>query len=294
MFYRRKVILALLQSFGGNLKKISLQKLLFLFSTRQEKPVYDFIPYLYGSYSISAYADLEAMARQNLIEKDEIIYRNKDKTDYIKKLTLDDRIILQKMIPEFTNKDSNELMKFTYLNFHYYAINSKTALKLLSEDEYEKVKLAKPNKMETILFTIGYEGISLEEYLNRLIKNDVKVLVDVRNNPVSMKFGFSKSQLKSYCESLQIEYVHIPEVGIRSEFRQDLKTQLDYDALFNIYANETLKKTGNYQKNILELLEQKKRIALTCFEADIQKCHRTHLAKSITNLPNWKYDLKHI
>jgi Protein of unknown function, DUF488 len=294
MFYRRKVILALLQSFGGNLEKISLQKLLFLFSSRQVKPTYDFIPYLYGSYSISAHADLEAMARQNFIEKDEVTYQNKDKTDYTKKLTLDDRIILQKIIADFANKDSDELMKFTYLNFHYYAINSKIASKLLSKDEYEKVKSARPQSIETVLFTIGYEGISLEEYLNRLIKNDVKVLVDVRNNPVSMKFGFSKSQLKSYCESLQIEYVHIPEVGIRSEFRQELKTQLDYDALFNIYVTETINITGNYQKNILELLEQKKRIALTCFEADTQKCHRTHLAKSITNLPNWKYELKHI
>jgi len=52
------------------------------------------------------------------------------------------------------------------------------------------------------LFTIGYEGISLEEYFNRLIKNDVKVLVDVRNNPLSMKFGFSKTQLKRFCEKL--------------------------------------------------------------------------------------------
>ena len=74
--------MALLQSFGGNLEKISLQKLLFLFSTKQEKPVYDFIPYHFGSYSISAHADLDAMARQSLIEKCEISYRKKDNTDY--------------------------------------------------------------------------------------------------------------------------------------------------------------------------------------------------------------------
>jgi uncharacterized protein (DUF488 family) len=294
MFYRRKVIMALLQSFGGNLEKISLQKLLFLYSTKQEKPSYDFIPYHYGSYSISAHADLEAMTRQHLIEKDEKNYKKKDKSDYIKSLNFDDRIVLQKIISEFANKNSTDLMKFTYLNFNYYAINSKAAPNLLSEIEYEKIKNAKPTNDKTILFTIGYEGISLEEYLNRLIKNDVKMLVDVRCNPVSMKFGFSKNQIKLHCENLRIEYIHIPEVGIRSEFRQDLKSQLDYDELFNVYKSETLKKTGNHQENILELLKSKKRIALTCFEADICKCHRSHLAKSITKLPEWGFELKHL
>src|SRR5690606_40792860 len=70
-------------------------------------------------------------------------------------------------------------------------------------------------------------GISLEEYLLRLLKNDIKVLVDVRNNPLSMKFGFSKGQLRKFCDNLGIKYVHIPEVGIRSEQRQELKSQAE-------------------------------------------------------------------
>ena len=43
MFYRRKIILALLQAFEGNLPKISLQKLLFLFASRQSKQDYEFV-----------------------------------------------------------------------------------------------------------------------------------------------------------------------------------------------------------------------------------------------------------
>ena len=89
-----------------------------------------------------------------------------------------------------------------------------------------------PKGTKTIMFTIGYEGISLEEYLVRLIKNDVKVLVDVRNNPLSMKYGFSKSQLKKYCASLGIKYAHFPEVGIQSDQRQELNSQNDYNKLF--------------------------------------------------------------
>ncbi len=144
------------------------------------------------------------------------------------------------------------------------------------------------------LFTIGYEGISLEEYLNRLIRNNVKVLVDVRNNPLSMKYGFSKSQLKRFCENLGLLYVHLPEVGIQSEQRQQLKDQIDYDKLFEVYRKNNLTKTIPAQTEILLLLQEHKRIALTCFEANICQCHRKHLAEAIEKLPGFKYTVKHI
>jgi len=185
-------------------------------------------------------------------------------------------------------------MKHTYLNFPYTAINSVKAKEILTAAQLEKVNNSRPKSGKTILFTLGYEGISLEEYLNRLLKNDVKVLVDVRNNPLSMKYGFSKSQLQRYCNNLGIEYVHYPEVGIQSEQRQELNTQADYDKLFTIYCENNLTKTISSQVKILNLLKEKKRIALTCFEANICQCHRKHLAEAIENLPDFKYELKHI
>ena len=122
----------------------------------------------------------------------------------------------------------------------------------------------------------------------------MKVLVDVRNNPLSMKFGFSKTKLKNFCASLDIEYLHIPQVGIKSEQRQELNSQTDYDKLFDTYKKSNLKETINYQEQILKLLQHKKRIALTCFEANICQCHRKHLAEAITELPEWNFELKHI
>jgi uncharacterized protein (DUF488 family) len=130
--------------------------------------------------------------------------------------------------------------------------------------------------------------------LNKLIKNDIKLLVDVRNNPLSQKFGFSKSQLIRYCEGVNIEYIHFADVGIKSEFRKELKIQSDYDTLFNSYKKNTLTQTISTQEKILGLLKEKKRIALTCFEANICQCHRKHLAEAISQLPEWKYELKHI
>ena len=152
----------------------------------------------------------------------------------------------------------------------------------------------RPFSEKTILFTIGYEGISLEAYLNKLLKNDVRVLIDVRNNPLSQKYGFSKNQLIRYCNSLNIEYVHFAEVGVQSEERKELNDQYDYDLLFTRYRENTLTKTIPSQNRILDLLIEKKRIALTCFEANIYQCHRKHLSEAIIHLPGWRFELKHI
>jgi uncharacterized protein (DUF488 family) len=294
MFYRRKIVLAILQAFDNTLEKIALQKLLFLFTIRQQKPDYDFVPYLYGCFSFSAYADLNAMVRNGNITEDKSLITKIEKQNYIATLNAKDQQILSEVKKTYGSLSSKSLMKLTYLHYQYYAINSRTAKELLDEEQYIKVLNAKPVGNSTILFTIGYEGISLEEYLNRLIKNDVKVLIDVRNNPMSMKFGFSKSQLKAYCENLGIQYVHIPEVGIRSEQRQTLNTQADYDMLFTVYRSNNLSKTTSYQEQILSLLKQNERVALTCFEANICQCHRKHLAEAITRLPEWNFELKHI
>jgi len=45
MFYRRKILLALLQVFGGSLPKIDFQKYLFLLNTGKPAPFFEFIPY---------------------------------------------------------------------------------------------------------------------------------------------------------------------------------------------------------------------------------------------------------
>lgn len=294
MFYRRKIILALMQLFEGELEKIRLQKLLFLFAQKQENKAYDFVPYRFGCYSYSANADLTAMARNGVLSETQSHFISLDKADYLKTLKEADFKNLVEIKKMYGAMSANALMKHTYINFPYWATKSEKAEDILTKIEFEKIKKSIPVNNKTILFTIGYEGISLEEYLNRLLKNDVKILVDVRNNPLSMKYGFSKSLLKRYCENMGITYMHFPEVGIQSEQRQELKTQSDYDKLFTVYQKNNLPKTISTQTAILDLLNQYKRIALTCFEANICQCHRKYLAEAIEALPGFEYEVKHL
>jgi len=297
MFYRRKIILALLQLFDGQLDKIRLQKLLFLFTQKQTKTEYDFIPYRFGCYSYSANADMTAMVTRGFLVESETeisLIKSISGPDYLKQLKPDDKKFLLEVKTNYGEMNARALMKHTYLNFPFYATRSEAAQNILSQTELEKVIASKPKSNKTVLFTIGYEGISLEEYLVRLIKNDVKVLVDVRNNAMSMKYGFNKNQLKKFCDNLGILYVHIPEVGIQSEQRQELNSQTDYDKLFSVYRKNNLSKTTEKQNEILNLLKQHKRIALTCFEANICQCHRKHLAEAIETLPDFSYSVVHI
>lgn len=294
MFYRRKILLAFIESFDNQLDKIRLQKLLFLFMQKKSNPEYDFIPYKYGCYSYSAHADLLSMVKQGILLEDEKSFKNVKTTDFFNTLKEQDKELLLNIKADYGQMNAEALMKHTYIHFPYWAINSVKAKKILSSEELKKVTTCLHKSDDIVLFTIGYQGISLEEYLNRLLKNNVKLLIDVRNNPISMKYGFSKNALKTYCESIKIKYEHIPELGISTEQRKELHSQLDYHKLFTAYCENTLKTTLDQQEKILSLLKEHKRIALTCFEADICQCHRKYLAEAIENLPDFKYKVQHI
>ena len=294
MFYRRKLLLSLLEIFGNELEKIRLQKLLFLLTKKQVKQDYEFVPYKFGCYSFSANADLTAMVKKELVTETDSSFRKNDNISYFELLKPADKKLINDTKELYGNMNSNSLMKHTYINHPFWAIKSIVAKDILTPALYQRVEDAKPKIKETILYTIGYEGISLENYFLKLLNNDVKVLVDVRRNPLSMKFGFSKTLLQRYCKALEIEYIHFPEVGIHSNERQELNSQNDYDELFNNYKSENLPKTIDTQNQIIDILERKHRIALTCFEANICQCHRKHLAEAIILNPRFKYKMKHI
>lgn len=294
MFYRRKIILALIELLGGEVEKLRFQKLLFLYAMRKKNPEYDFVPYKFGCYSYSAKADMDAMVKREILSQSEKVYAKKDITNYTATLKPKDKALLENVVADYGKMSSSALIKHTYLNFPFYAIYSTIVKDVMPGKLYELVENEIPKEEEVILFTIGYEGVSLEMYLQKLVRNNVKLLVDVRKNALSMKFGFSKSLLKRYCNSLNIEYIHIPEVGINSDKRQQLETQADYDRLFQTYRETTLIETSMEQTQIFELIKKYRRIALTCFEAESCQCHRTHLANAIKESPNFIYDVKHL
>jgi uncharacterized protein (DUF488 family) len=95
----------------------------------------------------------------------------------------------------------------------------------------------------------------------------------VRNNPLSRKFGFSKNNLQKYLDHIGMDYVHLPELGIVSEKRQNLNGDGDYQSLFKDYK-ASLPQRKKSLDQVYRLLETRERIALTCFEHEPSHCHR--------------------
>jgi len=282
MFYRRKLLLALLETFENKLSKIELQKYLFLATVSQKEPVFEFVPYKFGSYSFTSWSDLAILCEKGYIKIDDNDIIKLSNESFIKSLKTDDQERLKKLklkIHEFKSKRA--MMHYVYTSAPYYALNSTVKDNYLSPEEIKEVNKIRPHKSDKALCTIGYEGRSIEAYINKLIKNDIRCLVDVRRNPRSMKFGFSKNRLEHICNETGITYISIPELGIDSEERENIDDDNSYKLLFKKYKNETLENTEEQQKLVIELLKKYKRIALTCFESDINKCHRKILADNI-------------
>jgi len=84
---------------------------------------------------------------------------------------------------------------------------------------------------------------------------------------------FSKSSLQKYLGNIGIEYVHLPELGIKSEKRNSLSSDEDYRNLFIDYE-ASLPGQKDRLEQLFQLLVTKGRIALTCFEHDPSHCHR--------------------
>lgn len=294
LYYREKIILSLLEEFNYSLSKTQLQKYLFLFTRMQKEHSYNFVPYFYGCYSFQATKDLEHLQKENLVNDEGSWILNPVKKLYKDMLNDDDRMVLFKIRKHFKNLTSDNLIRHVYLEYPFYTINSTIKEKMLSKEEINNLDEIVSSEYNlddetTTLFTIGYEGLSIEQYLNKLIQNNIKLLLDVRKNPFSHKYGFSKNLLENFTHKFGIKYIHIPSLGIVSDKRKELETLSDYQSLFNEYE-ETLKDKHSDLNNILKYINQYGRVALTCFEKDVEMCHRTRIKNYIIN--NLQTDLK--
>ena len=187
-------------------------------------------------------------------------------------------------------------MAEAYRRHPFHAIRSEMAGRLLAGDApaLAAIQAARPPAGAPGVCTIGYEGSSLEGYLNRLLHAGVTLLCDVRRNPLSRKYGFSKSTLAKACEDVGIRYEHVPELGIASDERQALHTQADYDALFAAYERESLPRQTDALKKIGAWVQAGERVALTCFERLPEQCHRHCVAEALARTFGRKFAPQHL
>ena len=292
MLKRQKSLLYCFRENGGRIGKTKLTKIFFLL--REEywlEKHYDFAPYSFWPFSRVLYSDLRFLQKKwYLTDKWNGVYYNESK-----ELDLEGEVedSVKEKITNITRTyktwSGEHLMKLVYKKFPYYAIKSK--------EYWESFKAhcpsMKPEMQKPTIFTIGYEWRSIDKYVDILVRNNVNTLIDIRNNPVSMKYWFTYTTLWEVCKNHGIKYKLVKELGIESTNRQELNTYDDYVALFKEYK-KTLPSKKEYVYNIKEHLDNGERIALTCFEEDHKYCHRCETSKYLHSITNKKYELRHI
>jgi uncharacterized protein (DUF488 family) len=130
------------------------------------------------------------------------------------------------------------------------------------------------------IFTIGYEGATVPEFIAALRNAGVERVIDVRALPLSRRPGFSKSPLRVALEEAGIEYVHLKALGTPAEGRTAARAGRHED-LKRIYAGQLELPEAMAQSAQMLELAREKRSALLCMEREPAHCHRTLLLDAV-------------
>ena len=120
------------------------------------------------------------------------------------------------------------------------------------------------------IYSIGYEGLSLDDMVDRLTSEHVSVLVDVRLNPSSRRPGFSKTKLSAALAAAGISYVHEKDLGNPKDNREAFRRgdAAARERMRSIVAN------GTVALDRIVAVASVSRIAVLCVEHDHHQCHR--------------------
>lgn len=290
---RQCLLLGLLDAVGGCAGSVDFQKILFLYCQEPDsgKP-YEFVPYKRGAFSFTSYADRRKLVALGLLEDDQHAWKFTTKGRDV----VEPDVLLSSFVDQLGGLRGDDLVADTYRRFPYYAIKSEIADRVLRNDagSLARIEAERSAIVSKPLQTIGYEGRSLESYLNILICAGVSLLCDVRRNPISRKFGFARSTLCNACAHVGIRYEHLPELGVPSSRRKDLDAQADYDALFDEYKRSWLPTQTQALEIIQRWIADGNRVALTCYELHPGQCHRHCVSEALEALSQGSISAGHL
>jgi uncharacterized protein (DUF488 family) len=254
-----------------SISRLHLMKCLFLLKKEEHMDAhgsfYDFLPYQYGPFSFTVYKDLSDLERTGLIElKDKQVCLGAS-GNINQKLSKEVVSSIIRTIEEYGGLSQEVLIEYVYERYPWYASRSKLKPSVLPPVEQTPVAV----------YTLGYEGLSIDTFLNILLLKGIKRVIDVRNVAFSHKYGFSKTTLEQKCPDTDIGYSHFPQVGIPSETRNETSGRPE---LWVKYTGNILPGALDTVAVIQQLCLQEPSVLL-CFEKDPYTCHRHLLARYV-------------
>ena len=279
---KHKIILAVIGKLGPQLTNTELMNYLFLYTRKQCCPAFDFVPYKYGCFSFEAYHEISLLLKNGFISFTDQVYSLEPGVSVPDFDDFEDRAAIWHVYGNYKELRGMDLLRKNFMVYPYYAVRSTLLDEVLPDPaDQAKVRAAAPQAGPDGFYSIGYQGLTLDQYLNELIRHDVRVLADVRNNPYSMKYGYTGAVFSNAVEKMGIRYISFKELGIESQNRQNLESQADYDRIFAEYEATVLPRETAALARLFKLYMDEKRVAVTCFEKDPKQCHRTRILNKL-------------
>lgn len=278
VLFRQRLILALLDRAGCPVLSTTLVKLAFLLrnetTVASDPTFYSFVPYRGGPFSFALDRELASLERHDYVQGGEkALSLNPDTShlsrDEISRLSMPQVEAADEVVARYGRMSRATLLRNVCERYPWYAQTS--ALTDLVPDDVPRPPLRRP-----AVYTVGYEGRSVDSFFNDLLASGIGAILDVRANPVSRKYGFAKRSLRQIVQSLDLAYHHFPELGITGDHRAKLTDFDSYQRLLDKYEKRLPKLTAHTLQ--AAALLRSRPSALLCVERDVRCCHRGRLA----------------
>lgn len=146
--------------------------------------------------------------------------------------------------------------------------------------------------MKPVVATIGYQGTTIAAVLQALTEARVELLVDVRAVAGSRRPGFSKTPLAANLRGAGIDYLHLRGLGTPAPGRAAARAGR-HEEMRAIFLKHLEQHEARAELDVLaDIVRGGRRVCLLCFEADPAHCHRSLVAKALSELV--PIDLRHL
>ena len=131
------------------------------------------------------------------------------------------------------------------------------------------------------IYTVGYEGSTIEDFIETLRLAGIELVVDVRDLPLSRKRGFSKRALGEHLVEAGLQYLHVKALGDPKPGREAAK-QGDLVLFRRIFGKHMKSELAQAAISDIAELARTKTICLLCFERSFSCCHRSIVADALS------------
>lgn len=136
--------------------------------------------------------------------------------------------------------------------------------------------------MKTV-YTLGYEGASLTDFIGTIIQANIAHVLDIRELPQSRRPGFSKKALSAALSEVGVGYSHVKQLGDPKHGREAARAGRMEEFRMIFEAHLDLADSKLALEEVAATVEERDTV-LMCYERNPTDCHRSLVANRLVGL----------